>query len=67
MGTYGPGEIASMCAWAPPEVAVITALGPVHLERMGSLENIAEAKAEILEKAQAAIVNIDYPLLEQLA
>ncbi len=67
MGTYGPGEIASMCAWAPPEVAVITALGPVHLERMGSLENIAEAKAEILEKARAAIVNVDYPLLEQLA
>jgi UDP-N-acetylmuramoyl-tripeptide--D-alanyl-D-alanine ligase len=67
MGTYGRGEIASMCAWASPEVAVITALGPVHLERMGSLENIAEAKAEILEKAQAAIVNIDYPLLEQLA
>jgi UDP-N-acetylmuramoyl-tripeptide--D-alanyl-D-alanine ligase len=67
MGTYGPGEIASMCAWAPPEVAVITALGPVHLERMRTLENIAEAKAEILEKARAAIVNVDYPLLEQLA
>ena len=38
MGTYGPGEIAAMCAWAPPEVAVITALGPVHLERMRTLE-----------------------------
>ncbi len=46
---------------------MITALGPVHLERMGSLEKIAEAKAEILEKARAAIVNVDYPLLEQLA
>jgi UDP-N-acetylmuramoyl-tripeptide--D-alanyl-D-alanine ligase len=67
MGTYGAGEIASMCEWVTPEVAVITALGPVHLERMGSLENIAEAKAEILEKARAAIVNVDYPLLEQLA
>lgn len=67
MGTYGPGEIAAMCEWVTPEVAVITALGPVHLERMGSLENIAEAKAEILEKARAAIVNVDYPLLEQLA
>ena len=31
--------------WAAPEIAVITALGPVHLERMGSLERIAEAKA----------------------
>ena len=51
MGTYGVGEIAAMCAWARPEVAVITAIGPVHLERMGSLERIAEAKAEILDKA----------------
>lgn len=67
MGTYGPGEIASMCAWAAPEVAVITAIGPVHLERMGSLERIAEAKAEILEKARVAILNVDHPLLEQLA
>jgi UDP-N-acetylmuramoyl-tripeptide--D-alanyl-D-alanine ligase len=67
MGTYGPGEIAAMCAWAEPEVAVITAIGPVHLERMGSLENIAEAKAEILAKARVAVLNVDYPLLEQLA
>jgi len=38
MGTYGPGEIADMCEWCPPDVAVITAIGPVHLERMGSEE-----------------------------
>jgi UDP-N-acetylmuramoyl-tripeptide--D-alanyl-D-alanine ligase len=67
MGTYGPGEIAAMCQWAPPEVAVITALGPVHLERMKTLERIAESKAEILEKARVAVLNVDYPLLEQLA
>jgi UDP-N-acetylmuramoyl-tripeptide--D-alanyl-D-alanine ligase len=67
MGTYGPGEIAAMCAWAPPEIGVITALGPVHLERMRSLERIAQAKAEILERAQVAILNIDYPLLADLA
>jgi UDP-N-acetylmuramoyl-tripeptide--D-alanyl-D-alanine ligase len=67
MGTYGPGEIKAMCEWATPEVAVITAIGPVHLERMGSLESIAEAKAEILEKAKVAVLNIDHPLLEQLA
>ena len=67
MGTYGPGEIAAMCAWACPEVSVITAIGPVHLERMRSLERIAEAKAEIFERASTAVVNVDYPLLEQLA
>jgi UDP-N-acetylmuramoyl-tripeptide--D-alanyl-D-alanine ligase len=67
MGTYGPGEIAAMGAWILPEVAVITAIGPVHLERMGSLERIAEAKAEILDKARVAVLNVDHPLLAQLA
>ncbi|MGA3218697.1 MAG: Mur ligase family protein [Acidimicrobiales bacterium] len=67
MGTYGVGEIAAMCAWTRPGVAVITAIGPVHLERMGSLERIAEAKAEILDGASVAILNIDHPLLAQLA
>jgi UDP-N-acetylmuramoyl-tripeptide--D-alanyl-D-alanine ligase len=67
MGTYGAGEIRAMCEWVTPEVAVITAIGPVHLERMRSLENIAEAKAEILEKALFAVLNVDYPLLARLA
>jgi UDP-N-acetylmuramoyl-tripeptide--D-alanyl-D-alanine ligase len=67
MGTYGPGEIRALCSWLKPEVSVITALGPVHLERMGSLQNIAEAKSEILEGAQVAVVNIDYPYLPAIA
>ncbi len=67
MGTYGRGEIESMCSWVVPEVSVITAIGPVHLERMGSLENIAQAKAEILDRARVAVLNIDYPLLDALA
>ncbi|HTV11532.1 MAG TPA: UDP-N-acetylmuramoyl-tripeptide--D-alanyl-D-alanine ligase [Acidimicrobiales bacterium] len=67
MGTYGQGEIRDMCQWARPEIAMITAIGPVHLERMGSLERIAEAKAEILAGARVAILNVDYPLLEELA
>ena len=67
MGTYGPGEIAELCRWCPPDVAVITAIGPVHLERMGSEENIVAAKAEILEGAKAAVLNVDSPLLAALA
>jgi UDP-N-acetylmuramoyl-tripeptide--D-alanyl-D-alanine ligase len=67
MGTYGVGEIAAMCRWVAPEVSVITAIGPVHLERMGSLEKIAEAKAEILGPARVAVLNVDYPLLDELA
>ena len=67
MGTYGKGEIAEMCRWCPPEVAVITAIGPVHLERMGSEEAITEAKAEILAGARVAVLNIDNPHLARLA
>ena len=65
MGTYGPGEIAGLCRWIPPEVAVITAVGPVHLERFGSLEAIARAKAEILEGARVAVVNWDDALVRR--
>jgi len=67
MGTYGPGEIARLCSWLKPEIAAISSIGPVHLERMGSLERIAQAKAEILDSAKVAVLNIDYPELRTLA
>jgi UDP-N-acetylmuramoyl-tripeptide--D-alanyl-D-alanine ligase len=67
MGTYGPGEIAEMCAWVRPRVAAICRIGPVHLERMGSLEAIRDAKAEILDGAEVAVLNVDDPLLAELA
>ncbi|HWH37980.1 MAG TPA: Mur ligase family protein [Candidatus Limnocylindrales bacterium] len=59
MGTYGAGEIAQLCRWIPPDVAVITAIGPVHLERMGSLDAIVRAKSEILERARVCVLNVD--------
>ncbi len=59
MGTYGPGEIADLCAWCPPEIAIVTAIGPVHLERMGSLDVIERAKFEITERARTVILNVD--------
>lgn len=67
MGTYGPGEIARLCDLVAPDIAIICAIGPVHLERMGSEENIVRAKSEILEKASVAILNVDHPLLAELA
>jgi UDP-N-acetylmuramoyl-tripeptide--D-alanyl-D-alanine ligase len=67
MGTYGAGEIADMCRWFTPEVAVITNIGPVHLERFGSEERIVAAKREILERARVAVIGIDHPLLLDLA
>ena len=67
MGTYGPGEIAEMCDWVRPSIAVITAIGPVHLERFKSEDRIVEAKAEILRTAEVAILNTDDPRLAALA
>ncbi len=63
MGTYGPGEIRALSSWCPPEIAVITAIGPVHLERMGSLEVVEAAKHEITERAETVVLNIDDPRL----
>ena len=67
MGTYGPGEIAEMCEWVTPSIGVITAIGPVHLERFGSEDRIVTAKAEILERADTAVLNVDDPRLDALA
>ena len=44
----GMGQIAELCEIAEPDVAAITNVGPVHLELLGTIEAIAEAKAEIL-------------------
>lgn len=59
MGTYGLGEIRELCSWCPPDLAIITALGPVHLERMKSMDVIDQAKFEITERASTVVVNID--------
>jgi UDP-N-acetylmuramoyl-tripeptide--D-alanyl-D-alanine ligase len=67
MGTYGPGEIAELCRWCPPSIAVITAIGPVHLERFGTEERIVRAKAEITQPASTVILNVDDPRLADLA
>ncbi|MDA8278063.1 MAG: Mur ligase family protein [Actinomycetota bacterium] len=59
MGTYGKGEIASLCSWCPPKISALTALGPVHLERFGTEEKILEAKLEITASAETVVVQVD--------
>jgi UDP-N-acetylmuramoyl-tripeptide--D-alanyl-D-alanine ligase len=49
MGMRGPGQIRALAEIARPDVAVITAIAPVHLELLGTLENVARAKAELLD------------------
>ena len=63
MGTYGPGEIKDICAWVRPHVAVITGIGPVHLERMKTYENILDAKSEIVDLAGSVVINGDDKML----
>jgi UDP-N-acetylmuramoyl-tripeptide--D-alanyl-D-alanine ligase len=63
MGTYGPGEIRALTSWFVPEIAVVTAIGPVHLERMKSLRVVEAAKREITERASVVVLNVDDPLL----
>jgi UDP-N-acetylmuramoyl-tripeptide--D-alanyl-D-alanine ligase len=63
----GFGQIAELTAICEPDVGVITNIGPVHLEQMGSLEGVARAKAELLvgmRDGAVAVVPVDEPLLE---
>ena len=47
MGMYRTGDITELCELVHPQIGVLTAIGPVHLERLGSIEAIADAKSEL--------------------
>jgi UDP-N-acetylmuramoyl-tripeptide--D-alanyl-D-alanine ligase len=67
MAMRGLGQIAELCEIAEPDVAAITNVGPVHLELLGTVEAIAEAKAEILQglsERGRAVVPADAEALE---
>ena len=67
MGMRGLGEIAALCAVALPDVGVITNIGPVHLERLGTIERVAQAKAELLQALPPGGIGVipeDSPELE---
>jgi UDP-N-acetylmuramoyl-tripeptide--D-alanyl-D-alanine ligase len=69
IGMNHPGEIAPLSRLVQPHVAVITTIAPVHLEFLGSLANIADAKAEIfvgLPREGAAVINRDIDQFAQL-
>jgi len=70
MGMYDLGEIAELAAIARPHIGVITNVGPSHLERLGTIERIAQAKAELVEALPddgVAILNGDDPWVRQMA
>jgi len=49
MGMYALGEIAHLASIARPEIGVVTNVGPTHLERLGTIGHIAQAKAELVQ------------------
>lgn len=73
MGMYAIGEIASYCEWALPHTGVVTIIAPVHLERLGTIENIVKAKSELpaalpsAAQGGVAILNDDDPYVRSMA
>ncbi len=70
MGMWAPGEIAFLCDLAAPEIGIVTNVGPSHMERLGSIDAIADAKAELVEALPedgVAILNADDPRVAAMA
>lgn len=70
MGMGHKGDIAFLSEMVQPDIAIISNIGNAHLISLGSLENIAEAKMEIvsgLKKDGLLVFNGDQPLLIQAA
>jgi UDP-N-acetylmuramoyl-tripeptide--D-alanyl-D-alanine ligase len=69
MGMYVSGEIADLAAMARPSIGVVTAVQPVHLSRIGTIEAVERAKGELLEALRAdgtAILNADDPIVTRM-
>jgi len=69
MGMNNAGEIAALTRLVRPHVALITAIAPAHIENLGSIEAIADAKAEIFEALDpdgVAILPNDTPQRDRL-
>ena len=70
MAMRGLGQIAHLTEIAPPDVAVVTNIGEAHIELLGSRDNIARAKAEILQGSKnsaIAVLNRDDEYFEYLS
>ena len=70
MGAYRRGDVADLCALTRPTIGIVTAIGPMHLERFGSIEEIEAAKGELAEALPAdgsLITNADDPACRRIA
>ena len=70
MGSRGRGHIALLAGIAQPEVGVVTNVGAAHLEMFGTLDEVAHAKAELVEHlgpGGVAVLNADDPVVRHFA
>jgi UDP-N-acetylmuramoyl-tripeptide--D-alanyl-D-alanine ligase len=70
MGMYNVGDIRLLAQLARPRIGVVTAVQPIHLERVGTLERIQQAKQELVEELPeggVAVLNSDDPRVAQMA
>jgi UDP-N-acetylmuramoyl-tripeptide--D-alanyl-D-alanine ligase len=70
MGAYQRGSIGKLARFVQPQIGMLTAIGPQHLERFKTLENIEKAKYELIAALPAsgvAVFNNDDPRCRKLA
>jgi len=70
MGMYDLGEITLLCNIASPHIGVVTNVGEAHLERLGTIERITQAKTELVQALPPegiAILNYDDPRVLPMA
>lgn len=73
MGMTYLGEIEQICTLARPQVGVVTNVAPVHMSRLGTIERIQQAKAELIkalpdaDAGGTAILNWDDELVREMA
>jgi UDP-N-acetylmuramoyl-tripeptide--D-alanyl-D-alanine ligase len=70
IGAYREGDVEELCRFVRPRIGVLTAVGPAHLERFGSLDAIRRAKYEIVTSLPPdgiAVMNVDDPEVRKLA
>ena len=70
MGAYKRGDIRELCNLASPQIGILTAVGPQHLERFKSIENITKTKYELIESLPPgglAVFNCDNEICARLS
>lgn len=64
MGAKQPGDIKEICDLVHPEIGIVTAVGPQHLESFKTIERVGQTKFELVDALPAdglAVVNADFP------